>query len=182
MLFWSLNRDGIEGYRNLNMFLKKTVLFVLRIRDVYPGSRIRKINPQYCFKALGNMIRDEHPGSGSRILIFYPSRIPGSKRHQIPDQQHFVSDPRWVQCKSGDPSLPPHKIKCWTFIFFLFSVSKVSERFQKQKNWRTLVSKGKKPIFWCVYFIAAGSGSKKCYFMQTRIRNNALKTFCSRKF
>jgi hypothetical protein len=29
------------------------------------------------------MIGDVHPGS--RILIFYPSRIPGSKRHQIPD-------------------------------------------------------------------------------------------------
>ncbi len=38
------------------------------------------------------MIRDVHPGSGSHILIFYPSRILGStKRHRIPDPdpQHW---------------------------------------------------------------------------------------------
>jgi hypothetical protein len=39
------------------------------------------------------MIQDVHPGSGSRIriLIFYPSRIFGSKRHRIPDPnpQHW---------------------------------------------------------------------------------------------
>ena len=34
------------------------------------------------------MIRIVHPGSRIRILIFYPSRIPGSKRHRIPDLQH----------------------------------------------------------------------------------------------
>jgi hypothetical protein len=35
--------------------------------------------------------KNVHPGSGPRIriLIFYPSRIPGSKRHRIPD-----SDPQ----------------------------------------------------------------------------------------
>jgi hypothetical protein len=31
------------------------------------------------------MILVVHPGSGSRILIFYTSRIQGSKRHRIPD-------------------------------------------------------------------------------------------------
>jgi hypothetical protein len=38
------------------------------------------------------MIRVIHPESGSRsrirILTFYPSRIPESKRHRIPDPQH----------------------------------------------------------------------------------------------
>jgi hypothetical protein len=29
------------------------------------------------------MIRVVHPGSGSRIRTFYPSLIPGSKRHRI---------------------------------------------------------------------------------------------------
>jgi hypothetical protein len=41
------------------------------------------------------MIQDVHPGSGSRIriLVIYPSRIPGSKRHRISD-----SDPQhWFQ-------------------------------------------------------------------------------------
>ncbi len=39
-------------------------------------------NPKNCFWALGNMIQ---------ILIFYPSRIQGSKRHWIPDPnpQHW---------------------------------------------------------------------------------------------
>ncbi len=31
------------------------------------------------------MIRDAHPGSRIRILIFYPSRISGSKRHRDPE-------------------------------------------------------------------------------------------------
>ncbi len=37
------------------------------------------------------MIRVVRPESGSRIriLIFYPSRIPGSKSHRIPDPQHY---------------------------------------------------------------------------------------------
>jgi hypothetical protein len=36
---------------------------------------------------------DVHPGSGSRILIFYSSRIEGSKRHRIPDPgpQHWYN-------------------------------------------------------------------------------------------
>ncbi len=34
------------------------------------------------------MIRVVHPGSWVRILTVYPSRIQGSKRHRIPDQQH----------------------------------------------------------------------------------------------
>ena len=45
---------------------------VLRIRDVYTGSRI--LDPTFV-----------HPGSRIRMLTFYPSRIPGSKRHRIPD-------------------------------------------------------------------------------------------------
>jgi hypothetical protein len=42
-------------------------------------------NPKNCFESLGNMIRDDHPGSGSRIriLIFFThpgSRVPGFKK------------------------------------------------------------------------------------------------------
>ncbi len=37
------------------------------------------------------MIRIVHPGSRIRILTFHPSRIPGSKRHRIPDPQHWCS-------------------------------------------------------------------------------------------
>jgi hypothetical protein len=54
-----------------------------------PHQLIKYFNPKNGgFQALGNMIRVIHPGSGSRILIFYPSRIQGSKRHRIPDPQH----------------------------------------------------------------------------------------------
>ncbi len=71
---------------------------VLRIREVYPGfeffqpgSRDKKIpdsgsgsasknlgifNPKNCFSSLGNMIRDDHPESGSWIL---PIPDPGSR-------------------------------------------------------------------------------------------------------
>jgi hypothetical protein len=59
----------------------------------HPGSRVKKIPGSASknlsiylkkfFKAIGNMIRDVHPGIG--ILVFYPSRIQGSKRHRIPD-------------------------------------------------------------------------------------------------
>ncbi len=51
-------------------------------------------NPKNCFLALGNMIRDVHPRSGSRIRIlsFLPIPDPGiKKRHRIPDPdpQHW---------------------------------------------------------------------------------------------
>jgi hypothetical protein len=64
----------------------------------HPGSRFKKIpdpgsgsknlsifNPKTCFYALGNMIRDVHPESGSRILIFYPFRIPDPGVKKVPD-------------------------------------------------------------------------------------------------
>ncbi len=52
-----------------------------RIRDDYPESRIRI----FSIPDLGSEF------FSSRILIFYPSRIQGSKRHRIPDPdpQHF---------------------------------------------------------------------------------------------
>ncbi len=83
---------------------------MLRIRDVYPGSRIRIFHPESqlqgqkdsettdpgsasknlsvfnlknCFQTLGTMIRDVRPGS--RILIFYPSRIPDPGVKKAPD-------------------------------------------------------------------------------------------------
>ncbi len=78
---------------------------VLRIRDFYPWSRIRLysipdpnffhpgsrihmkelkyFNPKNCF--LSSRKYDLGCSSQIRILIFYPSRIPRSKRHRIPD-------------------------------------------------------------------------------------------------
>jgi hypothetical protein len=79
---------------------------VLRIRDVDPGSeffhpesRVKKIpdlgsgsasknlsifDPNNCFQALGNMIRDVHPGSRIQVLVFYPSRVPDSGVKKAP--------------------------------------------------------------------------------------------------
>jgi hypothetical protein len=45
----------------------------IRIRDKHPGSA----TVQHCLQDC-NMIRVVHPGSGSRVLIFYSSRIPDS--------------------------------------------------------------------------------------------------------
>ncbi len=51
------------------------------------------------------MIRVVHPASCIRILIFYPSRIQGSKRHRIPDldPQHWekVPDNVWKTCEES---------------------------------------------------------------------------------
>ncbi len=59
----------------------------------HPGSASKKLNilaQKIVYMLIGNMIRDVHPGSGSRIQIFHPSRIHGSKRHRIPDPQHWI--------------------------------------------------------------------------------------------
>jgi hypothetical protein len=105
------NREG-GGAENSQDCLTTNAKPVLRIRDVnpgseffHPGSRVKKIpnpisgptsknlsifNPKKLFQVLGNMIRDVHPGSGSRILIFYPSWIPDA-----------------VVKKASDPGLNP---------------------------------------------------------------------------
>ncbi len=70
-----------------------SVFFLFRIPDSYffhPGSRIRikefkYFNPKKWFLSTEKY----DPGSSSRIRIFYPSRIQGSKRHRIPDPQHW---------------------------------------------------------------------------------------------
>ncbi len=66
---------------------------VLRIRDVYPGSRIFSI-PDLESKRFPN-----------------PSRTPGSKRHRIPDPQHW--------------SIPgPDIFVSWSKSVMVFSISK----------------------------------------------------------
>jgi hypothetical protein len=67
---------------SMNTDLEALEKGVLRIRDVYPGSRIRifpsririndfeYFNPKNCFQDLGNIIRVVYLGYGSRILIF----------------------------------------------------------------------------------------------------------------
>ncbi len=80
---------------------------MLRIRDVYPdpnffnpGSRIRFFSipdPGSASKNLSILTqkkwfltsRKYDPGCSSRIRNFYPSRVQGSKRHRIPDPQHW---------------------------------------------------------------------------------------------
>ncbi len=55
------------------------------------------LNPQKLFlSSRENMIRNVHPGCRIRILIFYPSRIRGSKRHRIPDsKQIYIQAVSW---------------------------------------------------------------------------------------
>ncbi len=56
-----------------------------RIPDPDPHQRLSIFNPKNCFQTLGNMIRDVYHGSGYRILIFYPSRIPDPGVKKAPD-------------------------------------------------------------------------------------------------
>jgi hypothetical protein len=58
---------------------------VLRIRDVYPGSRIRIKEFNYFNPKNGLMISEKYD-SGCSSWIRIPD--PGSKRHRIPDKQH----------------------------------------------------------------------------------------------
>ena len=67
---------------------------VLRIRNVYAGSKFFSSQIRFFFhpgskfsKKMFLSSRKYDPGCSSRIriLIFYPSRIQGSKRHRIPD-------------------------------------------------------------------------------------------------
>ncbi len=87
----SLNKFPIQ-YGNILICTVGNVHFIplLRIRDVYSGSRIQgqrdsgSQKPKKLFLSFSaNMDLD----------FFYPSRIPGSKRHQIripdPDPQHW---------------------------------------------------------------------------------------------
>jgi hypothetical protein len=81
-----------------------TFISVLRIRNDFPGSRIRLfsvldpgstsknlsiLTQKTDFEALGNMIRVVRPGSRIRILIFYPSRIPDPGVKKAPDPEHW---------------------------------------------------------------------------------------------
>jgi hypothetical protein len=70
-----------------NQSIREDVRGYLSCSVADPGSRIpiririkqfKYFNPKNYFRALGNTIRDVHPGSGS--WFFNPSRIQGSKR------------------------------------------------------------------------------------------------------
>jgi hypothetical protein len=110
---------------------------VLRIRDIYPGSRIlifsirdpgprvkrfririKKLNffnPKKWFLSLGNMFRVVQPGSGSRtrILIFYP-RIPdpepGVKKAPDPGVKKAPDPGSRGKKGTGSGSATQHKI------------------------------------------------------------------------
>jgi hypothetical protein len=54
------------------------------------------------------MIRVVHPGSGSRILIFYPSRIPDPVSKEAPDagSKTLTGSRTDLGCEPDDPDLP----------------------------------------------------------------------------
>ncbi len=106
-LFWN---KGSANQASTYVPRRPSFKTVLRTRDVNPGSeyfpsriRIKEckyFNPKNCFLAHGIISRVVHPGSRSRIriLIFHPSRIHGSKRHRIPDPQHYADLQEQSQC------------------------------------------------------------------------------------
>jgi hypothetical protein len=108
---------------------------IFSIADPGSASKNLRILPQKNgFWALRNMIRVVHPGSRIRILIFYPSRIPGSKNtwSQIPDpnpQHWFVYvrvsisknvshnqktlSQKWQDLDQNQPSTVPSGLRNW---------------------------------------------------------------------
>ncbi len=86
-----------------------------------PGSASKNLiifYPKNCFQALGNMIWDVHPGSGSSF--FYPSRIPKPKGQKVtgsqildPDPQHYSRYPIFSSKHSVMPTT--WAFACWIF-------------------------------------------------------------------
>ncbi len=93
----SLISQFVKLQADRSTFHAKVLLTGVRIRDVYPGSRVlifpfriwsfpsrihikefKYFNPKNCFWALGNMIRVVHPGSGSRFFLSIPDPASGS--------------------------------------------------------------------------------------------------------
>jgi hypothetical protein len=84
----------------------------------HPGSKFFQIkenkikelkyfNPKNCFLSSRNMIRVVHPRSGSRILIliFYSSRIQGSKKAPDPGSATLKDAMSWPKLKGSRKSL-----------------------------------------------------------------------------
>jgi hypothetical protein len=81
----------------------------------YPGSRVQEqkdtririhvkefkyFNPKICFQALGNVIQNIHPGSGSCFFTHPGFQIQGSKRHRIPHHSFIIRFFSWKSSKS----------------------------------------------------------------------------------
>ncbi len=91
-LFYFYFTFHCEGSKICGHFCESGIFFTSQIRiftSPDPGSKIFRIriknlsisNPKNCFFALGNMIRDVHPGSGSTTTnvgwgLFIPSLVP----------------------------------------------------------------------------------------------------------
>ncbi len=58
----------------------------------HPGSWIRNKESKYFNPKIVSKLMKYDSDCSSRILIFYPSRIPGSKRHRIPDPRSATLD------------------------------------------------------------------------------------------
>jgi hypothetical protein len=76
------------------------------------------------------MIWVVHPGSGIRILTFYPSRIQGSKRHRIPDPEH------WMKIRIRDKNTGSAKVVEQN-LMFSFCVRELTYHFVKSGHKHT---------------------------------------------
>jgi hypothetical protein len=78
------------------------------------------------------MIQDIHPGSRIRILIFYPSRIPGSKRPRIwirnTDSNCRVWLSTWIGTYTGDWQLTCKNFLCNLLEYFGFRMPMIRIR------------------------------------------------------
>jgi hypothetical protein len=103
---WDCAVDSCQGFGSVySVQCRGSGMFIPDPRSEFFPSRIRNkefkyFNPKSCFLALGNMIRAVHPGSRSRILIFYPSRIPdpGSRIQKGTGSRSRIRNTAFTQC------------------------------------------------------------------------------------
>jgi hypothetical protein len=136
----------------VNILRKIPINSVLRIRDVFPdpnfsnpdpGSGVKKIkdpgspskNLSIFNPKLVSKLSEIWCSSRIRILIFYPSRIQGSKRHRIPDlhPQHWIS---YLNFSDILCFLLRKIYTKWQNIHFLssFVVTKFSAKYRRRKK------------------------------------------------
>ncbi len=81
-----LSRIRIFSILDSNFFHPGSRIRIFPSRIPDPHKRIEACNPRKVFLSS----RKYDSGCSSRVPIFYPSRIPGSKRHWIPDPQQWI--------------------------------------------------------------------------------------------
>ncbi len=124
---WGSSQPGRQQHSKPECFPSRILIFSMP----GPGSVSKNLSvlTQKIVSKLSELwSRLFNPGSGSRIqiLIFYPSRIQGSKKHRIPDHQHcsYFMISKWLSPRVLEKSCQRNSsrakniftaVACWIF-------------------------------------------------------------------